>query len=78
MAKFLECSVPEIEYLHGRKIVNHPVNINLCVRIRRDQHKWYPDNEGLPSIHFDGCNAEWVFKSYADRDADYERVLKLT
>ena len=76
MATFIRCSVPEITYLRGEKITNHPVNIDLCTSIRRDRHSWYPDNEGKPSIEFDGCNARWVYDRDADRDADYERIVR--
>lgn len=83
MAKFVRCSVPEITYQGGAKITNNAVNIDLCTVMRLstyyraeiNEHAWYPDTTGKPSIKFDGCDAEWVYNNEADRDADYQRIV---
>lgn len=78
MAHFLQCSTPDITYLRGEKVVNHPVNIDLCTKLRKSALRWYPDNAGRASIEFDGCDARWAFETTAQRDAEYDRILALT
>lgn len=76
MAHFIEPSKQFVTYLRGETIFNHPVNVDLCTSVRRDRHKWYPDNKGLPSIEFEGCDKRWVYDTDAERDADFQRVLQ--
>lgn len=76
MAKFVECSIPQVTYLRGDKITNHAVNIDLCKTVRKSRENWYPDNTGKPSIVFDGCDASWVYDKEDDRDADYTRLTQ--
>ena len=73
---FVECSVPSVRYLRGETVNNNPVNISLCTSIRKGQYRWYPDNEGLPSIVFDGCEVKWVYNSAKERDLDFENIVK--
>lgn len=75
MATFIECSVPSIVYRRGQTVENHTVNLDLCQRLRKSKLAWYPDNEGLPAIDFDGCDTKWAFKTEAERDAEYSRIV---
>lgn len=77
MPYFLESTVPQISYLRGDKITNHPVNLNICQSIRKSRLHWYPDNIGKASIVFVGCDTEWAFNSDIDRDAEYNRIVTL-
>ena len=61
MKMFIKPPVRSVEYLRGQSIVNNPINIDLCTAIKKSKVNWYPDNEGLHSIHFKGCGEEWVF-----------------
>jgi hypothetical protein len=77
---FFESLRDRTVYLRG-EVINYPVNLNLCTSIMLNRYKWYPDNEGLPSIVFSGCNTEWVYpkgrEGEAEQQADYTRVLSL-
>lgn len=74
MSNFVECSVPEVEYLRGEKVKNNAVNLDLCKFLRKTRYSWYPDNVGLPSIKFEGCDTEWVFKEETARDVEHARL----
>lgn len=73
---FITASVESIVYLRGERIVNNPVNLMQCKSIQKRQYSWYPDNEGIPAIKFNGCDTEWVYKNTLDRDRDYERIVR--
>ncbi len=77
MAKFIECSTKEIRYLRGEIVKNHAVNIDRCKHVRKSRFKWYPDNNGKPSLVFKGCDQEWVYDDEASRDTDYEKILSI-
>lgn len=74
---FIECSVPEIVYLHGHKHTNQPVNLGLCPSICKTQLKWYPDNVGKPAIFFVGCDQHWAFNSEAERDVEFSKIVSI-
>ncbi len=74
---FIECSLPSRPY-GSSVIVNPAVNLGLCKAIRKQRIHWYPDNTGIPSIKFEGCDIEWAYKTDADRDADYARIIAAT
>ena len=78
MIYFLQCSVPHIEYMRGEKVYNRPINLGLCKSIEKSKFAWYPDNNGRAAIQFHGCDTEWVFNTPAERDAEFERILKIT
>lgn len=75
MATFIECSLPSVVYRRGETVTNHPVNIDLCTKVRKSRLNWYPDNVGLPAIDFDGCDAKWTFQTEAQRDAEYSLII---
>jgi hypothetical protein len=78
MVYFVQCSVPSIVYRYGRdSVVNNPVNLALCRSLSKSRYHWYPDNVGKPSILFNGCDTEWVFKSEAERDAEFDRLASI-
>ena len=70
-AQFISPVIEEIKYLRGEMVKNYAINITLCKHLEKSNYAWYPDNNGLPSIKFIGCDAEWVFKNETDRDAEY-------
>lgn len=77
---FIQPTVASVRYLRGEIIVNNPVNIALCMQIRKGQHKWYPDNEGIPAIMFDmidGTVLLWAFPKgeHVNRDTLYNNLL---
>lgn len=72
---FVTSSVESIKYLRGETVVNKPVNLSLCKSIEKGKFNWYPDNEGIPSIKFNGCDTQWVYNDEDTRNKDYE-ILK--
>ena len=78
MIYFIQCSVPSITYLRGDTVYNRPVNLGVCKSIEKSRFAWYPDNTGRAAIQFHGCDTEWVFNNEAERDAEFERILKIT
>ena len=75
MAKFVECSLAGRPYGRDGHITNHAVNIDLCTSLRKSRVHWYPDNTGIPSIKFEGCDTEWVFYNDKQRDEEYARLI---
>jgi hypothetical protein len=71
---------PKIEQVRYRQydLKNNPVNIDLCKELVKSTYAHYPDNEGIPSIIFKGCDAEWKFIDEKDRDEEYERIILFT
>ena len=74
MPYFVKCSKDFLDYGRHGEIPNNPVNLSLCTNIRKGKFAYYPDNNGNPSIVFDGCDTEWKYRSEKDRDADFERI----
>ncbi len=74
MSRFITCSIDRRMY-GSSELINHAVNIDLCRKIQKSRLQYYPDNTGIPSIKFAGCDAEWVYKTDAERDADYLRII---
>jgi hypothetical protein len=77
---FVQCKLTTIQY-RTYTITNHPININLIVRIRKAKEAYYPDNTGIPAIEFDteqktDRQLKWCYNKQQDRDEDYERILK--
>jgi len=77
MPFFIECSVPYIVYRRGEKVINNPINLDLCKSIKKSTLAWYPDNTGKPEITFDGCDATWAFDTETSRDAEFDRIASL-
>lgn len=77
MSSFIK---PHTESIGGRygSHKNLAVNLDLCRAIEKDKLKWYPDNDGVPSIKFIGCKAEWIFQSMEERDEAYEKIAENT
>lgn len=73
---FVSSIVPYVHY-RGVKLHNKAVNLALCASIEPSRIYAYPDNEGIPSLKFNGCDAEWAFNTEDGRNSDYERILKL-
>ncbi|MGE7305727.1 hypothetical protein ACQKJG_18060 [Priestia megaterium] len=70
---FIECSTSSVKY-RGEKVTNNPINLSLCTSIKKAQYSWYPDNEGIPCIKFNGCEEKWVYNNAAARDLDFKRI----
>ncbi|MBP2494967.1 hypothetical protein ABID82_007172 [Methylobacterium sp. PvP062] len=67
--------IPSITYLGGTVRENMPVNMGLVEAISKSRMRWYPDNEGKPSILFHGTKVEWAFDTEEDRDCEYARIM---
>jgi hypothetical protein len=70
---FVKCSVESTRY-RGHARANNPVNLSLCNSIKKSRLRWYPDNDGIASIVFEGCDIEWAYNSESTRDADFDRI----
>lgn len=70
---FIKSSVERVNY-RGNILDNHPVNLLLCKGIIKNRINWYPDNVGIPSIYFKGCDVEWAYSYVEDRDKDFEDI----
>ena len=57
------------------EIVNKAINISLCTSVKKSRMKWYPDNDGIPSIEFGGIDEKWVFNSDKSRDETYNLLV---
>lgn len=64
-----------VTYLRGDEIVNKAINISLCTSVKKSRMKWYPDNDGIPSIEFGGIDEKWVFNSDKSRDETYNLLV---
>lgn len=73
---FIQCVRSEITYRHS-PVQNNPVNLALCKSIQKGRLIWYPDNEGLPTIKFNGCDTEWTFYKDEERDLEFEKIAKM-
>lgn len=73
---FITCSVSKVKYLRGEYVHNNPINLSLCKSIGKSIYSWYPDNKGLFSIEFHGCDARWVYNTADERNIDYQRISK--
>ena len=76
MVHFIKCSIEKVKYCRS-KIFNNPVNLNLCQSISKSRLKYYPDNTGVPSIRFKGCDTEWVYDSAKERDIEFDRISSI-
>lgn len=74
---FIECTVPSVVY-RGTTQNNDPVNLTFCISITKGRLQYYTDNEGIPTIVFRGTSVSWTYKTEAERDADYDRIMDIT
>lgn len=74
--RFHEPLTSSITYLRGAVHENPPVNMSLVEAVRKSRMCWYPDNNGKPSIVFEGTKVVWAFDNEADRDGEFARVLE--
>ena len=76
---FIKSSVDKISYLRGDEVINKPVNLSLCLSVHKDRLRWYPDNNGRPSIVFkmipEGKELTWAYDKEIDRNLDYEKIV---
>jgi len=72
---FISCSIDKIRYMRGEYVHNRPVNLSLCKSLSKGKFAWYPDNVGLPSLKFNGCEQEWVYNNKEEREIDYLRIV---
>lgn len=70
---FIQCIRPEITYRNSL-VKNNPVNLALCTSIQKGKLNWYPDNVGLPTIKFNGCDTEWAFYKDEERDLEFDKI----
>lgn len=74
MTKFIKSIVNCVDY-KGQKFNNNPINIDLVTEVSKRRLKYYPDNEGIPSIYFKGVDVEWVYLKDSDRDSEFETII---
>lgn len=72
---FIKPPIEIVTYLRGDEIVNKAINISLCTSVKKSRLKWYPDNDGIPSIEFGGIDEKWVFNSDKSRDETYNLLV---
>jgi hypothetical protein len=76
MAKFIESSVKTYHQDYIGTRYNHPVNIDFCTELIKDNE---PNGYGkeYPKIVFKGCGATWYYNEndQKTRDADYDNIL---
>lgn len=73
---FIQCDTPQIIYRHS-PVQNNPVNLALCKSIEKGRLNWYPDNEGKPTIKFNGCDMEWTFYTDEERDLEFDKIASI-
>ncbi len=57
---------------------NNPINMDLVTFFEKSSIKYYPDNDGKPSIKFYFAKdfyEEWIFKNKEDRDKYYDNLV---
>jgi len=74
MTHFIKCSLESFLYRRDNTVTNNPVNLSLCKSIKKGKFAWYPDNEGRPSIVFEGCDIEWSYGSEKERDKQFDDI----
>lgn len=75
MKPYFVAPAAEVVRYRGRNVMNHPVNLSLCQSLQKARYAHYPDNVGIPSIKFIGCDVEWVYSEEEQRHADFERLI---
>lgn len=70
---FATCLVESVNY-NNNTLENVPVNLALCKSINKGKYSWYPDNIGLPSIEFGGCDITWIYADESTRNSDFMRI----
>lgn len=75
---------PPFEKLKWGRYENHrniPVNLINVNGIKKKQLKYYPDNDGVPSIYFLGTETKnledgiiWIFNKEKERDDCFEAI----
>ena len=75
---------PPYENLPGgryEKHINNPVNLINVNGIKKGRLKYYPDNDGVPSIYFLGTETKnledgitWIFHDEKERDLCFEAI----
>jgi hypothetical protein len=77
MVYFVKCSIESVRYRIDHRLINNPVNLALCTQIAKGKYAHYPDNEGLPTIEFKGCEAQWAFPTEEARDMELDRIASI-
>ena len=75
--------IKEIDY-RSSTLTNNPINISLCESIQKSRLRYYPDNNGIPSLLFlfnktsdeQSNDRRWNFRSEEDRDFAYDEIMK--
>ena len=75
---------PPFEKLNIGRYENHtniPVNLTNVNGIKKGRLKYYPDNDGVPSIYFLGTETKnledgiiWIFNNEQERDDCFEAI----
>jgi len=77
---FVSCSVDEITSRKYGPHENVVVNLDFVTTFSCDRTKYYPDNDGIPTIVFGlshGGEITWLYDKdeEAQRDTDYELLI---
>lgn len=73
---FARCSVDELK---RAKYVNKPINLSHCMTLYKCTDNPSSEYDKYPAIAFkmvDGKLLYWLYADEADRDADYERIVR--
>lgn len=73
---FAVCATESVRY-RRTDIQNYPVNLSLCKHIAKDMFNQYPDNIGMPTIKFVGCDCFWIYNKEEDRNEDFDRIVRI-
>ena len=69
---FIRCS-REVCKVDTMSIVNHPVNLDKCVSIRKEDNGAYESCQ----IRFIGCEEDWVYPNKDERNKDFDAIMKI-
>lgn len=80
MVHFVRCSIDGMKHKEYYR-TNDPININIVRSVCKSREKYYPDNEGYPSIDFIFAHQDhitWVYEKEQEkiRDNDFQRITQ--
>ena len=81
MNQFIKPPYEKLEYGRYENRTNIPVNLMNVNGIKKGRLKYYPDNNGIPSIYFLGTETKnledgiiWIFHGEKERDDCFEAI----
>lgn len=71
---FVLPSVEQVAVRTGRTFVNKPVNLRLCLSLRKETEHSY-DGYSIVFFMVDEVQITWLYDRAKDRDDDYARII---